>query len=195
MRRIVFLILAVALCMPETALAHTGNGLVHGFGAGFAHPIGGVDHLLAMFAVGLLAAQLGGRALWRVPASFVLTMIGGSIAGFSGFELPGTEFAIGISVVAIAMPVALALGMPVPFAMALVALFAFFHGYAHGAELPAGAGALPYIAGFALATAIIHGVGIGVGLLAGRLVKSGRGLALRLAGGVVTIAGFALFVV
>lgn len=195
MRRIAGLVLAAACCSPEVALAHTGHEAIHSFTSGFQHPFGGLDHLLAMFAVGLLAVQLGGRALWLIPAAFVLTMIAGSLVGLSGVAMPGIELAIGISVVAIALPVALALGMPVSLAMALVAVFAFFHGYAHGAELPAGAGALPYMAGFAIATAIIHAAGIGAGLLAGGLAKRGSGSALRLAGGAVTIAGLALFVI
>lgn len=195
MKQIVWLVLAAAAGLPETALAHSGHGLTHGFTAGFQHPFGGVDHLLAMFAVGLLAVQLGGRAIWLVPAAFVLTMIAGSLAGFAGVPAPGTEFAILISIVAIALPVAFALGMPVVAAMAWVALFAFFHGYAHGAELPVGAGAAPYIAGFALATALIHTAGIGVGLFAARIVSHGQRMALRLAGSAVTIAGLALFVI
>ncbi len=195
MRRIAFLVLAVAFfCVPQAALAHTGHGLAHSFLSGFQHPFGGADHLLAMFAVGLLAVQLGGRALWQVPAAFVGTMILGSLAGLNGMPLPGTEYAIGISIVAIALPVALAFGMPVILAMAYVALFAFFHGHAHGAELPAGDNAAQYILGFSLATAVIHGIGIATGLLAGKFAKQMQGFGLRIAGGAVVIAGLALFV-
>jgi urease accessory protein len=189
-------LLVVAACAAFTApaFAHPGHELLPGFVSGLEHPFGGLDHLLAMFAVGLLSAQLGGRAMVMVPAAFVLTMIAGSLAGFAGMPLPGAEFAIAISIVAIALPVAFALGIPVPLAMAWVALFAFFHGYAHGTELPTGTGALPYMAGFGVATAIIHTAGIAVGLGLAHIASS-RGMMLRLAGGAVTIAGLALFVI
>ena len=109
-----------------------------------------------MFAVGLLAAQLGGRAIWLVPGSFVVMMMAGALMRLSGIELSGVEFGIVVSIVAIALPVAFALAMPAAFAMACVGFFALFHGYAHGAELPANANTVLYVAGFSLATALIH---------------------------------------
>lgn len=195
MRRISVAVLAAAFCAPELAVAHTGPEHVHSFTSGFLHPFNGLDHLLAMFAVGLLAAQLGGRALWLVPGAFVITMIAGSLAGFAGIPVPGVEYAVTISIVAIALPVAFAMGMPAGLAMLYVAVFAFFHGYAHGAELPAGANAAQYILGFAAATAIIHGLGIGAGILAARISSASQRVGVRLAGGAVAIAGLALLVI
>ena len=186
--------LALALLAAEPSSAHTGAGTAFSFQSGFLHPLGGLDHLLAMFAVGLLAAQLGGRALWRVPGAFSAMMVSGALAGLAGIEIPGVELGIVISIVAIALPVAFALGMPAVMAMAYVGFFAIFHGYAHGAELPAGADAAPFIAGFTLATILIHGAGVGVGLACGRLAARPGGYALRIAGGVVAIAGIGIAV-
>jgi urease accessory protein len=181
--------LAVALLIAGPASAHSGAGTVFSFQSGFLHPLGGPDHLLAMFAVGLLAAQLGGRALWLVPGAFVTMMIAGALAGVSGVEIPGIEFAIAVSIAAIALPVAFALGMPAALAMAYVGFFAIFHGYAHGAELPFAAEATPFIAGFALATALIHASGLGAGLLCGQIATGRGGYALRIGGGLVVLAG------
>ena len=182
-----FSIVALTVGMSGSAFAHAGHEAAFGFWSGFLHPFGGLDHVLAMIAVGLLAAQLGGRALWLVPGTFVTVMALAAMAGVSGLPLPGTEYGILLSIVAISLPVALALGMPVALAMLLVGVFAVFHGHAHGAELPAGATAAPYIAGFALATALIHAAGISLGLALGRLAM---GLpALRIAGGAIVLAG------
>jgi urease accessory protein len=184
--------LAVALLLAGPASAHNGAGTVFSFQSGFLHPLGGLDHLLAMFAVGLLAAQLGGRAVWLVPGAFVAMMMVGALAGLAGLEIPGIEFAIAVSIAAIALPVAFALGMPATLAMAYVGVFALFHGFAHAAELPLATGAAPFIAGFTLATAIIHAAGVGAGLAFGRLQAGQGNLALRLVAGLVAIAGFGL---
>jgi urease accessory protein len=175
------------------ASAHTGAGTVFSFHSGLLHPLGGLDHLLAMFAVGLLAAQLGGRAIWLVPGAFVTMMVAGAFVGFAGIEIPGVELGIVLSIVAIALPVALALGMPAGLAMAYVGFFALFHGYAHGTELPAEAGAMPYIAGFVIATALIHAAGIAAGIALGR-GRALHGYSLRLAGAAVAIAGMVVAV-
>ncbi len=180
-------IFVLTVGMSGSAFAHAGHAAAFSFSSGLLHPFGGLDHVLAMIAVGLLAAQLGGRALWLVPGTFVMVMALAAVAGISGLPLPGTEYGILLSIVAISLPVALALGMPIALAMALVGVFAIFHGHAHGAELPAEAAAAPYIAGFALATALIHAVGISFGLALGRLAM-GRP-ALRIAGGAVALAG------
>jgi urease accessory protein len=193
--KFIFPSLALALLIAGPASAHSGAGAVFSVQAGFLHPLGGLDHLLAMFAVGLLAAQLGGRAIWLVPGAFVTMMIAGGIAGASGAEIPGIEFAIAVSIAAIALPVAFALGMPGALAMAYVGFFAVFHGYAHGAELPLAAEATPFIAGFALATACIHAAGVGAGLFFGRASAGQRGFALRLTAGLVAIAGIGVAVV
>jgi len=177
--------------MPTAALAHTGVGHVFGFSSGFLHPLGGLDHLLAMFAVGLLAAQLGGRAIWLVPTTFVSVMVLGALAGLAGVPLPGTEYGILLSVIVIALPVAFALGIPTGVAMALVGVFAIFHGHAHGAEIPIDAHAGTYVAGFALATALIHAAGIALGLVLGRLAAG----TLRLTGAAIVLAGCVLAIV
>jgi urease accessory protein len=182
------------LMLAAPAYAHTGMHLHFSFESGFLHPLTGLDHLLAMFAVGLLAAQLGGRAIWLVPGAFVGTMIIGALNGFAGVAIPGIEFMILLSAIAIALPVAFALGMPAPAAMAFVAVFAFFHGVAHGAELPSDGQSLPYIAGFALATALLHAAGIAVGLACGRAAAGRDAVALRAAGGLVVLAGLGLAV-
>jgi urease accessory protein len=143
------------------AYAHTGANAVYSFSSGLFHPLGGFDHLLAMFAVGLLAAHLGGRALWIVPGAFIAMMIVGAGIGLIGIALPGVEYAISLSLVIIALPVALALSMSPAIAVTIVALFAIFHGHAHGSELPAGAAMIAYVAGFAAATALIHAAGVG----------------------------------
>lgn len=188
-----FLGLALAL-IAVPAHAHTGVGTAFSFSSGFLHPVSGLDHLLAMFAVGLLAVQAGGRAVWLVPGAFVVTMIAGALLGLSGAEIPGVELGIVLSVIAIALPVALAFGMPVPAAIAYVGFFALFHGFAHGAELPAAADAAPYVAGFALATALIHAAGIAVGLGCARMAVGRGALALRAAGALVVLAGFGVAV-
>ena len=187
-RRSWFLVSMILVALPGVAEAHTGHGATFSFNSGFLHPLGGLDHVLAMIAVGLLAAQLGARALWLVPGTFVTVMVLAAVAGVAGASLPGTEYGILLSIVAISLPVAFALGMPVALAMALVGVFAVFHGHAHGAELPVDATAAPYVAGFALATALIHAAGISFGLLLGRP-------ALRTAGGAIVLAGCFLAVV
>lgn len=184
----------LALLLATPAYAHTGMYLNFSFESGFLHPLHGLDHLLAMFAVGLLAAQLGGRAIWLVPGAFVAMMIAGALLGMSGVEIPGAELGILLSVIAIALPVTFAFGMPAPAAMAYVGVFALFHGAAHSAELPAGADTWPYIAGFALATALLHAAGIVVGLACGRVAAGQDAFALRATGGIVVLAGACLAV-
>lgn len=181
---------ALLVLFPTAALAHTGVGVAFGFADGFSHPLGGLDHLLAMFAVGLLAAQLGGRALWLVPGAFVVMMIAGALAGVAGIPLPGVEHVIDLSVIAIALPVAFASGMPVVLAMALVGVFAVFHGHAHGAEIPHEATVTSYVLGFAIATALIHGAGVFSGLGFARLAK--RDLFLRASGASIAAMGVVL---
>lgn len=175
-----------------TAWAHPGEaGHVHGFAAGFAHPIGGLDHVLAMVAVGLLAATLGGRALWAVPATFVLVMAAGGALGVSGVALPYTEIGIALSVVVLGLLVALRLHWSTAAAMAVVALFAVFHGHAHGTEMPLDASGVAYAAGFMSATALLHLAGIGLGILAGK-ASAYQERAAQVAGGVIALAGVAI---
>ena len=171
MHRTALRIAAVSLALaPTVASAHPGHegpGLV----AGFLHPLGGVDHIITMVAVGLLAARLGGRALWLVPASFVGTMALAGLAGMAGLGLPYVETGIALSVVVLGAVAILGVAMPVAAAMGLVAFFAVFHGYAHGAEMPEAASGFLYGLGFVAATAALHGIGIALGLTIGRLSR------------------------
>ena len=188
------LLVAALVLVPTTAFAHPGLPHTHDFIHGFAHPLGGLDHVLAMIAVGLLAVQLGGRALWFVPAAFVATMAAAGMLGVSGVAIPHVETGIALSVVVLGAVVALRIGMPVGIAMAMVAVFAVFHGYAHGVEMPAGEGAsgLLYGAGFIAATMLLHGVGIAVGVV---IARAPQGLRLaQVAGGAMTLAGAALLI-
>ncbi|MGA7488260.1 MAG: HupE/UreJ family protein [Xanthobacteraceae bacterium] len=184
---------AVALTLvPTAALAHPGIGDAHGFVHGFAHPLGGLDHLLAMVAVGIFAWQLGGRALWLVPASFVLAMAAGAALAMLGVALPAVELGIAVSVIVLGAVVALGVKAPPAIAMALVALFAVFHGHAHGTEMPLDASGGAYGAGFLLATALLHVAGIAIGVAIGRVGEAyGRG-AYRLGGALVALAGVAI---
>jgi urease accessory protein len=135
--------------------------LVESFLAGFLHPITGIDHILAMLAVGIWSVRAGaGRALWVWPTAFVSMMLGGFIAAVAGFSLPWTSAGIFSSIIVLALMIALAVRPPVWLGAVIVGLFAFFHGHAHGTE--AVAASLPlYAAGFALATAALHAIGIG----------------------------------
>lgn len=184
---------AVAMALTASpAFAHL-NPAEHGsFAAGFTHPLSGADHILAMVAVGLWAAMLGGRALFVVPAAFVGVMLLGFVAALLGMPLPFVEPVILASVVVLGLMVALAFPVT-PVVGALIAgFFAFFHGHAHGGEI-GGATFLSYAAGFALATALLHAAGMVVGLAAGRLMAGRNGkIALRLAGGATALGGLML---
>lgn len=157
--------------------------------AGVSHPLFGVDHILAMVAVGLWAALLGGRALWQVPAAFVGTMAVGFAAAVAGAPLPFVEPVILASVVVIGLAAAVALKVPSWAGMAMVGFFAFFHGHAHGGELGE-AGALSFGIGFAISTALLHAAGVGIGLGIGRFFGSDTGrLVTRIAGGATALGG------
>jgi urease accessory protein len=180
--------LAITLAATIPAFAHL-DPVEHGsLAAGFSHPLFGLDHILAMVAVGLWAAQQGGRALWLVPAAFVGTMALGFAASIAGAPLPFVEPVILASVIFIGVAIALALPIPTSAVAALVGFFAFFHGHAHGGELGE-AGAWQFALGFILATAVLHAVGIGAGLLLSRF--SGK-LLTRLAGAATALGGLYL---
>lgn len=182
---------AIAL-MPGIALAHTGVGDTSGFSHGFVHPLTGIDHLLAMMMVGVFAWQLGGRALWLVPLTFVLVMAIGGAFGVAGVSIPFVETGIALSVIVLGAAVAFRLSMPVAIAVALVGLFAVFHGHAHGEEMPENAAGLAYGLGFMLATAALHLAGIGLGFLIGRIADERGPAVVRITGAVVAVAGLAL---
>jgi len=171
--------------LPGLALAHSGHP-EGGFAAGFTHPIFGWDHLAAMVAVGLWAASLGGRSLWLLPMVFPLVMAAGGGLALAGMPLPGVESGIAASVLILGLLVLLAVRLPTWMAATLVGIFAVFHGYAHGAELPATADPVSYALGFVLATALLHLAGIALGLTMARPL--GR-RAVRAAGGVVALTG------
>ena len=159
------LIVALVLVVSSPASAHTGN-VSGGFGGGFAHPILGPDHVLAMVAVGLWGAFLGVPAIFILPIVFPLVMALGGVLGIVGVLLPGAEVAIAISAVVLGLMVALAVRLPIWTAAAMIGVFAIFHGYTHGAELPAGANAVAYCTGFVIATGLLHLSGIALGLTA-----------------------------
>lgn len=180
MRHVRPAILAAAALLASAAPAAAHSVGLHGAGLaeGAAHPFGGLDHLLAMVAVGLWAAQSGGRAVWLVPASFVTTMCLGALLGLGGVGLPLVETGIVLSLLLVGGMVAWGRALPLGGAMALVGIFALFHGHAHGAEMPEAGSALAYGLGFVAATAVLHGVGVAIGLgLRGtdgaRLVRGG----------------------
>jgi urease accessory protein len=183
-----FALAAAASLAATPAFAHTGAGDAHGFIHGLAHPIGGMDHVLAMVAVGLFASLLGGRALWAVPLAFVGMMLVGGAFGMAGVELPAVELGITASIIAIGAVTAFGGSLPLAAAMALVGFFAIFHGHAHGAEMPLGAGAFAYSAGFAFGTALLHALGLGIGLA----VRSAR--VVRMAGAATAVVGAVLLV-
>ena len=185
---------AAVLLIPTAALAHTGHGDGHGLVHGFAHPLGGLDHILAMVTVGIFAWQLGGRALWLVPASFILMMAAGGAAGMAGVPMPLVEFGIAASVIVLGTIVAIGIKTPVAIAMGLVGAFAIFHGYAHGAEMPVDASGVSYAAGFVLATVLLHAAGIALGMGIGRLSNVYGRVGYQVSGGLVAAIGALILV-
>ena len=182
MLRLLFILAAVLI--PSAAFAHTGVGNTTGFLHGFEHPIGGIDHILAMVAVGVFAYVLGGRALWLVPSAFVGMMVIGFVLGVAEVTVPFVELGIALSSVVIGGAAALGRPMPVGIAVALVGVFAIFHGHAHGAEMPENAGGVTYAVGFIVATALLHVVGILAAFGAARVIgRYGRMTGLPLPGG------------
>ena len=182
---------ALALA-PSLAFAHVGVGDAHGFMHGFMHPMTGLDHVLAMVTVGIFAWQLGGRAVWLVPATFVLLMAAGGALGMGGFSLPYVELGIALSVVVLGGAVAMGVQLPLAAAMGLVGAFAIFHGHAHGAEMPETASGLAYGAGFMLATAALHLSGLALGAGIGRLGDTYGQVWVRRAGAAVSVTGLGL---
>jgi len=168
--RISTLVLAAAapMFMASAASAHTGLETGFSLVDGALHPLGGMDHLAAMISVGLWAALAGGKRIWVWPVAFVLMMLVGGFIGHAGIEFPAVEPAIALSVTVLGLAVALGVKAPVALGAVLIGVFALFHGHAHGAEAPA-TGWYGYAAGFALATALLHVVGIAIGLAIGRL--------------------------
>lgn len=165
--------------------SYGGGGLL----SGFLHPLLGLDHLLAMLAVGVLSAQIGGRAIWTVPATFVIVMAVGAVLGIVGVPIPFVEFGIVASVIVLGVAIVANRRVPEWAAIVLVAMFALFHGHAHGTELPALTDTvglmIAYIAGFLIATAGLHVIGALIGMSA---VRNPRGTTLLRASGVLIAA-------
>ncbi|MBP1876314.1 hypothetical protein LPJGGPFB_05219 [Ensifer adhaerens] len=185
------LLALAAIGIPAVAHAHTGVGDTGGLVHGFMHPIGGLDHVLAMVAVGVFASILGGRALWLVPTSFVVMMAVGGVLGMQGVSVPFVEIGIAASVVVLGLAVALRWNPPTAAAMGVVSLFAIFHGHAHGAEMPLDASGLQYAIGFMAATALLHIAGVGLGVVIGR-ISANSTAAMRFGGGAMALAGVGL---
>ncbi|TXH49093.1 MAG: HupE/UreJ family protein [Burkholderiaceae bacterium] len=183
--RTLALLAALALLAP-LAQAHEGPGLAGGFASGFAHPMLGWDHVVAMLAVGLWGAFLGAPALWLLPVIFPLVMAAGGALGVLGVPLPAVEIGIAVSAIALGGVVAGALRPPLGVAALLVAVFAVFHGHAHGTELPQAASPIAYSLGFVIATGLLHLAGIGLGLPtrwpAGRVAVRGLGAGIAALG-------------
>jgi urease accessory protein len=186
-----FLIAASALIAPATVLAHNPAGVAGGFVSGFLHPLSGVDHILAMVAVGIWGAQLGAPAIWALPVAFPLVMSVGGALGVRGIFLPGVEIGIAASALLLGFMIFRETRPPLYAAALVVGFFAIFHGYAHGTELPHAANPLAYGVGFVIATGLLHGSGITIGLL--HRWPSGA-WALRILGAGISLAGLFLLV-
>lgn len=189
-RTVLALSTLASLCLPCVVLAHPGHGTGNGFTAGVLHPVFGPDHVLAMIAVGLLAAQAGGRAIWLLPAAFVSMMSIGGLVNVTGVGVPAVEQSIAASVVVLGVMLACAGRVPLYMTSAIVGLFALFHGFAHVAEAGEGHSVALYGIGFLLSTAFLHAVGIGLGLLAKKLAPE---QAIRIGGGAIAMIGVILF--
>jgi len=195
MKRSFLRLTVLTLCLvPTAALAHPAIGNASGFVHGFMHPLGGLDHQLAMILVGIFAYQLGGRALWLVPLSFIAMMAVGGFLGVTATPLPFVEIGIALSVVVLGAIVAFGVKAPLAVAMGVVGLFAIFHGHAHGTEMPMDVSGATYGAGFMLATAVLHAVGIGIGMVVGLMSRTFGNTVYRVAGGVASVAGLALLI-
>jgi urease accessory protein len=188
MRKWILLPSVIFLAVAGPALAHPGHS-GHDFIDGWQHPLTGIDHLLAMVAVGLLAVRLGGKALWIMPCTFMIGMLLGGIAAAIGVPLPGVEWGIALSVLALGLLIAVSKVAPLKIGAALVALFAVFHGHAHAAEMASGGSLATYAAGFLLATALLHLCGVLGGVLIARSMSE---RALRFTGGMISAAGILL---
>jgi urease accessory protein len=181
------LLLLLSLATP--ALAHPGHG-GHEFKDGWQHPLTGVDHLLAMVAVGLLAVRIGGKAIWLMPAAFMVSMLLGGVAAECGVPLPGVEYGIMASVLVLGLLIAATSVVPLSAGVLLVALFAVFHGHAHATEMVQGSSMAAYAAGFLLATALLHITGVAGGLALSRWLNA---CAIRAVGGMISAMGVLLF--
>ena len=182
------------LAAVSGAEAHVGAGAVSGAVAGFTHPVGGLDHVLAMIAVGVLAVQQGGRALWSIPLAFVAMMLVGGAVGVAGIAVPFVEQGIMGSIIVLGVVVALGRAMSLPLAMVMVGIFAVFHGHAHGTEMPMDASGVLYGLGFAIATVLLHVAGIGAASSVQKFARQSAPVWVRVGGGAIATLGMAMFV-
>ena len=182
------LIFIVCLLWTSFAYSHEGAGLIGGFGSGFMHPVKGLDHVVAMIAVGLWGVFLGQPAIWLLPVVFPVVMALGGAAGVLGIPLPAVETGIAVSAIVLGLMVLFAVKPPIAIAAVIVAFFAIFHGHAHGTELPASSNALTYSLGFVIATGLLHLSGIAFGELA--RWPAGK-IAVRAGGGAISLVGVA----
>jgi urease accessory protein len=187
-RRAVRLAAVLCIVLPALASAHEEAGQAAGFAAGLMHPVSGLDHVLAMIAVGLWGAVLGPPAIWVLPVAFPLVMAFGGLMGLLGAPLPGVEVGIAVSAIVLGAMVLAEVRPPLWLAALIVAFFAVFHGHAHGRELPPGASALLYSLGFVVATGALHAAGIALGLA--RRFAAGRRL-VQVGGACIALAGAA----
>jgi urease accessory protein len=181
-----FITMMVILLFPLSAWAHIESGQAGGFVSGLSHPVSGLDHVLAMIAVGLWGAQLGAPAIWLLPVAFPMMMAFGGMLGLMGIPLPGIEIGIAVSCIVLGALILSETRLPLIGAVLLVAFFAIFHGHAHGNELSPGHNAMLYSLGFVICTGTLHAIGIGIGLV--HRWKVGR-MALRGAGSLVLVGG------
>lgn len=182
-------LVAIAVLAPTTGFAHTGTHEVSSIAAGLLHPFTGLDHLLAMLAVGLWAAQISGRQAWLLPALFPLAMVADAALALGGIGFPLVEPMIAISVIILGALVLAGASPPLAMSAPLISVFALAHGHAHGSELPAGGDMAGYATGFIGATVILHLTGLFLGLLSQRWR---HGMLTRISGSAVAVSGFAL---
>ncbi|MEP0072024.1 MAG: HupE/UreJ family protein [Marinomonas sp.] len=182
---------AALLLVSSMTFAHPGHEHISSFMSGLSHPLGGLDHLLAMLAIGLWASSMKGRAVWAVPLAFVLTMLAGGGLALAGLNLPFVEQGILLSVIVLGSLVLAAKRLPFFGCVAVAGSFALFHGAAHGIEMPIDANSAQYALGFALATAGLHALGLGLGQLMTRFASP---MMLRISGSVIAVTGLLLSV-
>ena len=191
MKTIINIFTFIILALPTFVFAHEVEG-GGGFFSGFSHPVLGFDHLLAMLSVGILSAQMGGKAIWKVPATFVAVMLLGGILGMNNIGLISVELGIVCSVLILGIAIAANKELPALIAMIFVGFFAMFHGHAHGTEMPYLAEPVFYALGFIVGTAVIHIAGVMIGSVATKF-KDGQQL-LRFLGAGISGVGFHMLV-
>lgn len=180
----------LTLLIPNLLFAHAYGGS-GGLFTGFMHPFSGLDHFLAMFSIGLWGAQIGGRSIWTLPVTFPLVMVVGGVIGIVGIPLYGVEIGIALSIIVLGLCIAFSLKPAEWIVFILISVFAIYHGYAHGTELPKSANPADFAVGFVIATGLIHIIGIGVGLVSEKLYS---GKVTKVLGGFIVIGGIYFFI-